>query len=166
MQIKHLARLIVVYCLFAGCASSHHANRQVSSYEPTPMEKVESAISEYRSSLGLNKLKTYSALQRAAQKHAEYLAKQMVLSHDDQDGDIEQRVLAEGAKFEIVSEVINCGTDDATVTLEAWKKSKSHNKVITYNDLQYVGVGFQKIDSDAFACNYIWVIDFGGNSPK
>jgi uncharacterized protein YkwD len=109
--------------------------------------KVASAINSYRSSKGLKTLSVNAALERAAQKYAQFLAGRDQTSAADWhtvDGrSPQQRAAAEGYTSGVWENVqLNWGySDPAAKAMEWWKNSPGHNANMLNAGHTAMGVG-------------------------
>ena len=94
-------------------------------------------------------------LSLAAQRHAEWMAKNKTLSHTGPDkSNVKDRV---GQGYIIYGENIAYGQKTEKEVVRAWMNSKGHRKNIINNYFKYVGFGFSKSKDGTI----YWCVVFG-----
>jgi uncharacterized protein YkwD len=81
-----------------------------------------------------------AALGRAAQKHADWMARTGSLSHDAPGSSLVSRVQAEGYSWRVLSETIAKGQRTPAEAVQAWMASMGHRAAIL--DPRHMEVGY------------------------
>ena len=115
---------------------------------------------QYRRKHGRKPLKWKDSLARAAEFHAEDMAKRDYFSHDSKDGTSwakrVQRFLARRDRCIALAENVAYGQDTAAEVVRQWIESPGHRRNILDKSMRYIGVGFARRGSTEY-----WVQDFG-----
>ena len=98
-------------------------------------------INGYRATRDLPPLKLEKHLTRAAQLHAQDLAKSDRISHTGSDGsDPWGRVKVTGYKPKLAAENVGAGQMSFAEVLQGWKDSPGHNKNLLLADATHMGI--------------------------
>jgi uncharacterized protein YkwD len=90
-------------------------------------------------------LRLNDALTRAAQAHADDMAKRGYFSHESQDGsDMSARVERVGYTYRGIAENIAMGQRTPKDAMEGWLKSSGHRRNILEGSYRDLGVGISK----------------------
>lgn len=104
-------------------------------------------------------LDTNPKLMIAAQKHAEWMAKNNILSHTGENNTQPwDRALKEGYHYVKIGENIATGSDDVNDVMKRWMKSTWHRRNIL-SDYQEVGIGVASNKNTTY-----FVVLFGSSS--
>jgi uncharacterized protein YkwD len=99
-------------------------------------------------------------LGRAAQEHADDMAREGYLSHDSRSGESAfTRMTGAGFAGCALSENIARGQPSAEAVVAGWLASPLHCENVHWDKVRFLGVGYSKSE-DEFA--HYWVQDFGG----
>lgn len=112
---------------------------------------------EIRYNHNLNLLSANKSLNKAAQKHAEYMANENQLSHYGRYySKVSDRVQADGYRFRGVAENIAAGQESINEVMDDWMKSMGHRKNILGNYVD-IGIGIAESSSGRI----YWCVVFG-----
>lgn len=96
----------------------------------------------FRAQHGLPVLRPDDRLARAAQTHAEDLARRIVLTHGSENGDLAgERAAAWGYRWRLITENVAFGQQDAEQALTSWANSPDHRDALLNPDVTEYGVG-------------------------
>lgn len=122
----------------------------------SPIEGVLFNINVQRRFYDRDPLKRDSGLSIAAQKHAEWMAKNRKLTHGD---NLIKRVEEySGEEWTSFAENIAYGHETAESVVSDWMRSSGHKKNILNKNTTHLGVGVAK---DRYGIKY-WCVIFGG----
>jgi hypothetical protein len=115
------------------------------------VQELFAAANHERASQGLLALKLDAALTRAAEQHAERLAREHALSHQFPDEpDLATRLAHAGARFTSAAENIAYG-QSAAVIQESWMKSPPHRANLLDKDSDSIGIAVSESGEVLFA---------------
>ncbi len=100
-------------------------------------------------------------LATAAQKHANWMASALKMSHIEPKRDVRdagKRVSQEGYSWSIVAENVAAGQPTAREVVDAWLHSPGHCQTIMNGTVTEVGIGFSSTASGHY--HYYWSADF------
>lgn len=101
-------------------------------------------------------------LATAAQKHADWMASALKMSHTEPKRDVKdagKRVTQEGYSWSVVAENIAAGQPTAREVVDAWLHSTGHCQTIMNGAVKEVGIGLSSTSSGQY--HYYWAADFG-----
>lgn len=163
--MRRIASLSIIFLLsffIAGSATSkfHHAIKNLahSSVQKVALNKKEllTIHNKERSKYNKSLFTIGNNLSLAAQKHADWMAKNKTLSHTGSNGsNLKDRV---GQGYMIYGENIASGQKNEKEVIRAWMKSSGHRKNILNNYFKYVGFGISKSKDGTI----YWCVVFGG----
>ena len=119
---------------------------------------------EHRQAHGCAPLQQDDRLMRAAQRHADDMARNDFTSHTGSDGSSGgDRLTREGYRWSRWGENIAWGYTSPEAVVQAWMDSAGHRANILNCNFQHIGVGYTYLDPDPGAVRYkhYWVQDFG-----
>lgn len=128
--------------------------------KPTPQAEIIRLTNEFRKAQKLPPLKEDPRLSRAAQKHAENMARQGKIAHILDGKALRDRVKAEGYKFVLVGENVAQSHDEGRPQefLLQWKESTGHRANMLRALYREIGVGLAKSKSGVwYACQVFGV---------
>ena len=143
----------IVFALVLAC--SFAAIAQDKPKETTP-EAVVRLTNEWRSANKVAPLAVNDKLTRAAQGHADNMARQDKYGDEGKGGHIldgknpKDRIEEAGYKFSTFGENVHCivrSADPAKQAVEGWKKSEGHNKNMLSEKFTQLGVGAARSNS-------------------
>jgi len=109
------------------------------------------AANQARRAQGLARLKWNDGLARAAQQHANAMARKDSLSHQlPGEPGLELRASHAGVYFISLSENVAQGPDAANIS-DQWTKSPEHRQNLLDPDMNVIGVGVAERDGQLFA---------------
>jgi len=112
----------------------------------------------YRQEKGVPLLAMSELLNRAAQKHADWMADNKHLSHKGQGGSSHhQRMADEGYMASISGENIAMGYQTAVAVMQGWFKSRGHRRNLLDKSYREAGFGFAVARNGS----QYWVAVFG-----
>ena len=119
------------------------------------VDELVATINKARHAQRLPPVRTEPALCRAAQAHAEDLARRDILDHTGRDGrELGKRLTAAGFRWRAAAENLARGSEISGEIVELWLKSPPHRRNLLRADLDQAGVGV------AFgATGAVWVLD-------
>jgi len=100
-------------------------------------------------------------LAAAAQKHANWMASALKLTHTEPKRDAAtsgERLMQAGYRWSVVAENIAAGQPTAREVVDAWLTSPGHCKNLMDNAVKEIGIGFAYTDSGKY--HYYWATDF------
>ena len=113
------------------------------------------AVNKTREAQHLSPVRAEASLCRAAQAHAEDLARRGVLDHAGRDGsELGERLAAAGFRWHAAVENLARGSEVAGEIVELWLNSSPHRRNLLRSDLDQAGVGVALSAAGAF-----WVLD-------
>jgi hypothetical protein len=119
--------------------------------QSTEATELMRATNEDRAQQGLGPLKWDPAFSRAAQRHAEWMIRQGVLSHQyGGEADLVTRVGQEGAHFRVVAENLAVAPNPEAVEIE-WMHSPPHRRNILDTRLNEIGIGLVRQGGNLWA---------------
>ncbi len=137
--------------------NENHDEKTSSEAEKLKNEVV-AQTNQIRRQNGLNTLTVDSLLTRAAQRHAEDMAKNNYFSHTSQDGRAPaDRIRNAGYQSTCSAENIAYGQKTPEIVMQDWINSEGHRKNILWEPIKEIGVG---VASDEEGRIY-WVQNFG-----
>ncbi len=108
----------------------------------THQQLMASYVNSYRAARGIPALRTHSALQTAAQRHADDMARRNRMTHTGSNGsNAGQRITAAGFRWTAWAENIAVGYPTAKQTAIAWFNSSGHRTNMLNRAFTYLGVG-------------------------
>ncbi|GAB4021241.1 CAP domain-containing protein [Spirosoma koreense] len=110
-------------------------------------------------------LKYNEKLTAAAQKHADWMASALKLSHTEparDSRDAAKRITQEGYVWSVVAENIAAGQPTARDVMDAWLNSPGHCQNLMNGAIKEVGIGYRYTSDGKY--HAYWVTDFG--SPR
>jgi len=101
-------------------------------------------VNNERKKAGRDPLVIDNRLKKAAQLHTDFMVRTNTLTHDDEAGDLGQRIKAQGFTFATAGENIaqGFGTNEEKRVMDAWMDSQGHRENILGKDFTHFGVGF------------------------
>lgn len=132
---------------------------------PPPSTKVVDEVQEHLLSLhnkerikfNVLPLKYNSLLNKAAQKHNDWMANHGRLTHDEPRNNLGSRINNEGYGWSFIGENIAKGQNSAEEVMNSWMHSSGHRANILNKNYKEVGFGVTKINDV-----WWWTSDFGG----
>ncbi|MFP4275234.1 MAG: CAP domain-containing protein [Paracoccaceae bacterium] len=117
----------------------------LSASDPVPAASI--AINALRMEAGREPLRADPALQRAAEIHADAMARDGFFAHQGPDGDtVAERVRAEGFGFCFVAENIARGQRDLAEALASWMASAGHRRNLLARQAEAFGLARSERD--------------------
>ncbi|MCA8883390.1 MAG: CAP domain-containing protein [Rhodobacteraceae bacterium] len=99
-------------------------------------------LQTFRAAHGRAPLRAAQPLTRAAQIHAEDLARRIVLTHGSENGDLAaERAAAQGYAWALVLENVAFGQQNADQVLTSWANSPDHRTAMLNPEVTEYGVG-------------------------
>ena len=103
------------------------------------------ALNDLRAKQGKAAVMYSPALERAAQAHANDMARRGFFSHEGSDGAaVSDRVSAQGYKWCFVAENIAKGQRDLNQVMRGWTASKGHYKNMVHSSVRAFGLAWGK----------------------
>lgn len=130
---------------------------------PVPTNEIEELLlahnKERHSSIGA--LYLHTQLTRAAQKHADWMAKNHTLDHSENGVPFNVRITNEGYKFWTAGENIAMGQTTVKSVMQSWMNSPGHRANIL--NKSYTDVGFGVAESNG---RKYWCADFASHALR
>jgi uncharacterized protein YkwD len=123
------------------------------------IQQLLTAHNQERSKAGARSLVLNSQLNNAAQKHANWMAANRKLSHDQNGVTLAMRLKAEGYQFWSAGENIAMGQTSVQSVMSAWMRSSGHRANILKSGYMEVGFGIAMADGRRY-----WCANFGSRS--
>ncbi|MBS1960338.1 MAG: CAP domain-containing protein [Bdellovibrionales bacterium] len=178
-QRLYLAVFIIAALALSAVARAQNATitSQTSLAETTVMLTAEEAnfltlINNFRRKLNLPELKIHAGLQAAAEKHAQWMVGQDLMTHKESlshygptpTTEFSDRITAEGyADYYSIGENIACGNSTASDTFRQWAFSPTHLSNMMSPKFHHLGIARAGTGSED--CPYYWTNDFGTKTP-
>lgn len=147
--MKKLIIVSIVMCVITGCS---HV-KQV--FFQDDREAMRLLHNEYRVRIGLSELKSNEMLEKAAQKHAQWMADHEIMSHYEGRKAPWDRAREEGYSYSAMGENI-AEIDTAEATFNTWLHSRGHRQNIQGGYSEF-GVGVAESKSN----RKYWAVLFG-----
>jgi uncharacterized protein YkwD len=112
---------------------------------------------DIRNSHGLVMFTRKDELDRAAQKHNDYMVAHHNLTHDEFLHSLEKRISEEGYRWSTIGENIAEGQNSPAQVMDSWMHSPGHRANILNRSFQDIGFGVT-CDSNGI---WWWTVDFG-----
>jgi uncharacterized protein YkwD len=121
------------------------------------VDEILALVNTERSAAGCGPLAIHSALNTAAQGHADDMAANGYFSHTSQDGrSLADRISQAGYSYQTAGENIARGQPSATEVMDAWMNSSGHRANILNCSFEDLGVGYTEASGGPW-----WVQNFG-----
>lgn len=91
-------------------------------------------------------------LNLTAQQHAEWMAANRTLDHDEPDGNFAERIMRNGYVYRMAGENIARGQRTAKQAVESWLKSEGHARNIYLKDYWHAGFGAAQDSERTYWC--------------
>lgn len=139
----------------AGCQSS---TADKTPEQPTPLVPAQYTLEQVRIDAGVPPLKRNAALTRAAQAHAEDMAKRGYYAHTTPEGvTFDKRISDAGYCVASMSENLTEKAQTEERAIEMWMNSPSHRKNMLNGKFTHYGMG---------QAGGYWVLDLGGKCVR
>jgi uncharacterized protein YkwD len=120
-------------------------------------------VNQVRQSAGLRPLARNRALELAAQRHAEDMARNNFMSHRGSNGSSPAaRIRAAGYPWITWAENVAVGYPTPAAVMNAWLNSPGHRRNILSPNMQEIGIGFAQAAGSRWGA--FWCQDFGTRS--
>ncbi len=158
-----MRRMLVVAALavLVGCGASPVSQTmpvEVTSASPVSATGFAAGLNAFRANQGLSALRSNAALARAAQAHAEDMARRGYFSHDSPGGPngdtFVERAQAGGCAMQSGAENIADGQTSEQAVLVAWQNSPGHRRNMLAPSYTQYGLG---------RSGNTWVLKLAGN---
>lgn len=140
---------VLVALVTFSSAEARAASDRCGSLTGTPADMAQvqtdllTAINSERRKRDLVVLLADERLNRAAQTHAEDIARRGALAHRGTDGsEVDDRALREGYDYIFIAENVAAGQTLAFEAVEGWMRSPGHRRNILNKDARHLGAGF------------------------
>lgn len=111
--------------------------------QPANASQLVFEVNEYRASVGLGRLPTHGALMVAAQRHAEWMARNNTYSHTGEGGSSPgDRAAAAGYSGSVYENVASGTQSQPSQTIFFWDQSGAHRRTMRLPDATHIGAGF------------------------
>jgi uncharacterized protein YkwD len=130
---------------------------------PTPIDSIEQIKqkllqfhNQNRAAKNLPPLKRIAELDRSAQLHNDYMARNGRLTHDEPGRSLGQRVKEQGYNWNYVGENIAMGQRTPEEVMESWMNSSGHKANILNPNFNDIGFGVSQANN-----TWWWTVNFG-----
>ncbi|CAF1126575.1 unnamed protein product [Adineta ricciae] len=110
-------------------------------------KEIVTLCNQHRQSVNAPPLTYHSRLHRAAQCHANYMAKTQHMSHDENIAGVKtvgERAHKANYSWNIIGENVAAGQTSASSVMNDWMHSEGHRKNILNGRFRNIGLGFAK----------------------
>jgi uncharacterized protein YkwD len=156
--MRWVAAAIVAIGLTTGALAAPRDARE------TQVKQLLIEVNRIRAEHKLAPLKVDERLMRAAQRHAEDIARRGRLDHQGSDGSkLSDRAKRAGYGFARVAENLAAGYATAAQAVKSWLDSPPHRRNLLDPDIRDAGIGYVFRDGEpgARALRHYWTANFG-----
>lgn len=155
--------LTIVLALLCGIAPPAAAQQSLEQV----VNGVLREVNQQRALNGAGPLKLNARLTRAAQNHAEDMARRDFVDHRSPDGRaLQDRVASAGYPWRAIAENLAAGMSSPRSTVRSWMTSPGHRDNMLDRNYREAGIGYARPTGEGKRPRYAhyWVIVFGARS--